>query len=163
MSGDSAKVRPAWIQGRQARGEERVRPLPFPRPPPYQLLHGFIELQVRWELAQGSVVRFLAEVVAAPASVQSLAVVLMEFAPDHTAWVQLLRQQRVPQDVQDRLLVPVDFDALSLSWRSSPGGDPKQELLQAWEDASRALPPESSRRNLMKSHKVRHPSMWRNS
>lgn len=163
MSGNSAKVRPAWIQGRQAREEERIRPLPFPRPPPEGLLRGFIELQALWESAGHSVVRFLVEVVSAPAAVQSLAVVLIDFAPDRDAWVQLLRVQQVPQDVQDRLLGHVDFDVLSLSWRSVLGGDPKQELLQAWEDSSRALPPEPSRRNLMKSHKVRHPSMWRNS
>lgn len=162
MSGDSAKVRPAWIQGREAREEERIRPLPFPRPPPEGLLRGFIELHALWESAGRSVVRFLVELVAAPARVQSLAVVLVDFAPDRDAWVQLLRAQRAPQEVRDRLLGPVDFDVLSASWCSAQGGDAKQELLQAWEEASRTLPPEPSRRNLMKTHKARHPSRWRN-
>lgn len=161
MSGNSAKVRPAWIQGREARDDERIRPLPFPRPPPEALLRGFVELQERWESSGRSVVRFVVDLVAAPAAVQSLAVVLIDFAPDRDAWVQLLCTQRAPQGVQDRLLSPVDFDALSASWCSTHGGDARHELLQAWEEASRALPPEPSRRNLMKSHKARHPSRWR--
>jgi hypothetical protein len=92
--------------------------------------------------------------------VQSLASVLIEFAPDRDAWVQLVRAQRAPQAVEERLLAALDFDALCGFWSGS-GGDAKLELLQAWEEASRRLPSEASRRNLMKSHKARHPGRWR--
>lgn len=159
MSGRSAKVRPAWIQGREAREDERVRPIRFPRPPPEGLLRGFPALQALWESSGRSVARFTTELVSAPAAVQSLAPVLIDFAPDRDAWVQLLRAQRAPLAAQQRLLLAVDFDALCASWVG--GGDARHELLQAWDDASRALSAAACRSNLMKSHKARHPARWR--
>lgn len=160
MSGDSAKVRPAWIHGREAREDERVRPIRFPLPPPDELLRGFPALQALWESSGCSAARFATELVAAPVAVQSLAPVVIEFAPDRDAWVQLLRARGAPLATQQRLLCALDFDALSAFWVGG-GDDAKHALLQAWDNASRALSPAACRCNLMKSHKARHPARWR--